>query len=47
MAISLAVVVNTDRRIEHYGEVSAIAMELKKKAKEDLKSSYVIDRRQS
>ncbi|XXJ19425.1 diguanylate cyclase domain-containing protein [Desulfovibrio caledoniensis] len=47
MAISLAVVVNTDRRIEHYGEVSSIAMELKKKAKEDPKSSYVIDRRQS
>jgi diguanylate cyclase (GGDEF)-like protein len=47
MAISLAVVVNTERRIEHYGEVSSIAMELKKKAKEDPKSSYVIDRRQS
>jgi len=47
MAISLAVVVNTDRRIKHYGEVSSIAMGLKKKAKEDPKSSYVIDRRKA
>ncbi len=47
MAISLAVVVNTDRRITHYGEVSAIATGLKKKAKEDPKSSYVIDRRKA
>ncbi|MBG0791053.1 MAG: diguanylate cyclase [Desulfovibrionaceae bacterium] len=47
MAISLAVVVNTDRRITHYGEVSSIAMGLKKKAKEDPRSSYVIDRRKA
>ncbi len=47
MAISIAVVVNTDGRIEHYGEVSSIAMGLKKKAKEDPKSSYVIDQRQT
>lgn len=47
MAISLAVVVNTDKRITHYGEVSSIAMGLKKKAKEDPKSSYVIDRRKA
>lgn len=45
MAISLAVVINTEGRIQHYGEVSSIAMGLKKKAKEDPKSSYVIDRR--
>jgi diguanylate cyclase (GGDEF)-like protein len=47
MAISLAVVINTDRRISHYGEVSSIAMGLKKKAKEDPKSSYVIDQRKA
>jgi len=47
MAISLAVVVNTDGRIKHYGEVSSIAMGLKKKAKEDPKSSYVIDQRKT
>lgn len=47
MAVSIAVVVNTNGRIEHYGEVSSIAMGLKKKAKEDPKSSYVIDRRQA
>lgn len=47
MAISLAVVINTDGRIKHYGEVSAIAMGLKKKAKEDPKSSYVLDQRQT
>ncbi len=47
MAISLAVVVNIDGRIKHYGEVSSIAMGLKKKAKEDPKSSYVIDQRQT
>lgn len=45
MAISLAVVINTDGRIKHYGEVSSIAMGLKKKAKEDPKSSYVLDKR--
>ena len=47
MAVSIAVVINTDGRIEHYGEVSSIAMGLKKKAKEDPKSSYVLDRRQA
>ncbi|QJB57924.1 diguanylate cyclase [Pseudodesulfovibrio sp. zrk46] len=45
MAVSIAVVINVDGRIKHYGEVSSVAMELKKKAKEDPKSSYVIDRR--
>jgi len=45
MAISIAVVFNTDGRLKHYGEASAIAMGLKKKAKENPKSSYVLDRR--
>jgi diguanylate cyclase (GGDEF)-like protein len=45
MAISIAVVFNTDGRLKHYGEASAIAMGLKKKAKENAKSCYVLDRR--
>ncbi len=45
MAISIAVVININGRIKHYGEVSSVAMELKKKAKADPQSSYVIDRR--
>lgn len=45
MAISIAVVFNLDGTMKHYGEASAIAMGLKKKAKEDPKSSYVLDRR--
>jgi len=47
MAVSIAVVVNTEGRLKHYGEVSSIAMSLKKKAKENPKSCYVIDRRQA
>lgn len=45
MAVSIAVVFNIDGRLEHYGEASAIAMSLKKKAKENPKSCYVLDRR--
>lgn len=45
MAVSIAVVFNHDRKLQHYGEVSAIAMELKKKAKADPKSCYVLDQR--
>lgn len=45
MAVSIAVVINTEGRLEHYGEASAIAMALKKKAKENPKSSYVVDKR--
>lgn len=45
MAVSIAVVINTEGRLKHYGEASAIAMALKKKAKENPKSSYVIDKR--
>ena len=47
MAISIAVVFNIDGRLHHYGEASQIAMALKKKAKENPKSSYVLDRRES
>ncbi len=47
MAISIAVVFNINGKLKHYGEASAIAMGLKKKAKEDPKSSYVLDRRSS
>lgn len=45
MAISIAVVFNINGKLKHFGEVSAIAMGLKKKAKENHKSSYVLDRR--
>lgn len=45
MAVSIAVVLNEQARLKHYGEASAIAMALKKKAKENPKSCYVIDRR--
>ncbi|WP_432737537.1 diguanylate cyclase domain-containing protein [Maridesulfovibrio sp. FT414] len=47
MAISIAVVFNLDGSLKHYGEASAIAMGLKKKAKENPKSSYVLDRRKN
>lgn len=46
MAVSIAVVLNLDGRLKHYGEASAIAMGLKKKAKENPQSSYVLDQRQ-
>ena len=46
MAISIAVVFNVGGRLKHYGEASQIAMTLKKKAKENPKSSYVLDMRQ-
>jgi diguanylate cyclase (GGDEF)-like protein len=45
MAISIGVVFNTSGRLKHYGEASQMAMNLKKKAKENPKSSYVLDRR--
>ncbi|MFV0421746.1 diguanylate cyclase domain-containing protein [Oleidesulfovibrio sp.] len=47
MAISIAVVVNVNGKLEHFGEVSAIASTLKKKAKEDPRSNYVMDRRRT
>ena len=45
MAMSIAVVSNHSAKLKHVGEASQIAMNLKKKAKEDPKSSYVLDRR--
>lgn len=45
MAVSIAVVFNLGGKLKHYGEASAIAMGLKKKAKENPKSNYVLDRR--
>ncbi|GFK95531.1 Response regulator PleD [Fundidesulfovibrio magnetotacticus] len=47
MAISIAVVFNIGGRLKHYGEASQIAMTLKKKAKENPKSNYVLDKRQA
>ncbi len=45
MALSIAVICNRNGSMKHYGEASQQAMNLKKKAKEDPLSSYVIDRR--
>lgn len=45
MAISLAVVFNANGKLTHYGQASQIAMNLKKEAKKNLKSCYVLDRR--
>ncbi|HCF04752.1 MAG: diguanylate cyclase response regulator [Desulfomicrobiaceae bacterium] len=45
MAVSIAVVFNRAGRLKHFGEASARAMELKKMAKKDPKSSYVLDQR--
>jgi len=45
MAISLAVVFNKNCKLTHFGQASQIAMNLKKKAKENPASSYVLDQR--
>lgn len=45
MAISLAVVFNRQGRLKHFGEASQIAMNLKKEAKKNPKSCYVLDQR--
>lgn len=45
MAISIAVVFNRDGCLEHYGQASQIAMNLKKEAKKNPKSCYVLDQR--
>ncbi|MGE4553226.1 MAG: diguanylate cyclase, partial [Desulfovibrionaceae bacterium] len=45
MAVSIAVVFNTNGKLTHYGEASSVAVGLKKKAKENPKSSYVLDQR--
>lgn len=45
MAISIAVLTNHNRKLLHVGQASQIATNLKKKAKENPKSSYIIDRR--
>jgi diguanylate cyclase (GGDEF)-like protein len=47
MAVSIAVVINTEGRLKHYGEVSSIAMSLKKKAKANPESCYVLDQRKA
>ncbi|GAU09741.1 GGDEF domain-containing response regulator [Desulfoplanes formicivorans] len=45
MALSLAVVFNFNCKLTHYGQASQIAMNLKKEAKKNPASSYVLDRR--
>ena len=46
MAVSIAVVFGGKGRFSHYGEAASAAMSLKKKAKENPKSCYVLDRRE-
>jgi len=43
MAISLAIVFNRNGRLRHYGEASQAVMTLKKKAKANPRSCYVLD----
>ncbi|NCD26156.1 MAG: diguanylate cyclase [Deltaproteobacteria bacterium] len=45
MAISIAVVFNRDGQLRHFGEASQIAMNLKKEAKKNPASCYVLDKR--
>ncbi len=45
MSVSIAVVCNRDGSLGHYAEASAIASQLKKKAKENFASCFVIDQR--
>ena len=45
MSISIAVVLNENKKFKHYGEVSEIASQIKKKVKKLSKSNYMIDRR--
>ncbi|MCB4792318.1 MAG: response regulator [Elusimicrobia bacterium] len=45
MTIQLAIISNEQTRIAHYGELSEIASELKKIAKQSERSTYVLDRR--
>ncbi|MFW5731297.1 MAG: diguanylate cyclase domain-containing protein [Desulfonatronovibrionaceae bacterium] len=47
MSVSIAVVFNQDGELTHYGQASEIAMNLKKIAKKEPGSSYVMDRRKS
>jgi hypothetical protein len=45
MAISIAVVMNQGGKLKHFGEASQIAMNLKKEAKKNPRSCYVLDKR--
>lgn len=45
MTIAIAIISTDVTKIEHYGELASLASELKKKAKENSMSSYVLERR--
>ena len=47
MALSIAVVFNHNAKLSHYGQASQIAMNLKKVAKKNPRSCYVMDQRKS
>ncbi len=45
MVLSIGVVTNEQKQLNHYREVIRIATEVQRKALENRKSCYVIDRR--
>jgi hypothetical protein len=45
MSINIAIISTAHTKIAHYGKLSAIAAELKKIAKQQNRSSFVVDRR--
>ncbi|MCP4714529.1 MAG: diguanylate cyclase [Deltaproteobacteria bacterium] len=45
MTVSIACVSNKHNTLKHYGEVSQIASQVKKKAKKEAKSNYLVDQR--
>ncbi len=47
MTIALAIISTSLTKVMHYGQLSGIAAELKKIAKKNEKSSYVVDRRKA
>jgi diguanylate cyclase (GGDEF)-like protein len=47
MSLSIAVIENVNKKIEHYGQISEIASGLKSTAKEKKGSNIIVDRRQN
>lgn len=45
MSVSIAVIINKDKKLKHYGEASEIASQIKKQVKKLKKSNYMVDRR--
>ncbi len=47
MSVSIAVVINRNRKFKHYGEVSEVASQIKKRVKKLPESNYMTDRRKN